>query len=387
MGSPLSSSSQWLARALGVALAAAVAVAGAAMPAKADRTHTVRSGDTLSGLAKRYRTTVAELRRANRLRSDRLRIGKRLTIPSRSSRRRARRGRTHHTVERGDSLSRIARRHDTTVSKLRRANRLRSDRIRVGQRLRLPGRRGMGHERPEGARPSELTESQTEAVARAEALGLGPAPVAQALLKQAPEARWLAAAVEAASAQAVALEEGAEETSGTLTLPVDGGTFMRGWGSGSGGYHLAVDVHGATQTPILAVDDGIVAYAGDAIRGYGNFVLVLHANGLVSAYAHNHQNLVVAGQHVARGERIALLGATGYAQGPHLHFMLVDGGEHCDPLPLFRPAIARRGGVVVETETAHWSDGRPEGLRCLPRSARPHPGYTKRTRRRGRGRR
>lgn len=381
----MTSASRWLARALGIVLAASVAIAGAAMPAKADRTHTVRSGDTLSRLAKRYRTTIRAIRRANGLRSDNLRIGKRLTIPSRGRRGRASR-RTHHKVSSGDSLSRIARRYNTTVAKLRRTNRLRSDRIRVGQRLRLPGRRGMGHERPAGARPSELTEIQTEAIARAEALGLGSAPVAQALLKQAPEPEWVAAAVEAVAAEVVALEEGAEanDSTGTLVIPVEGGAFMRGWGSGSGGYHLAVDVYGPPQTPILAADGGIVAYAGDAIRGYGNFILVLHASGRVTAYAHNHQNLVVAGQQVAQGERIALLGATGYAQGPHLHFMLVDGGEHCDPLPLFRPAMARRGGVAVDTATLSWTGERPEGLRCLPRSARPHPGYSKQRRRRRR---
>ena len=155
--------------------------------------------------------------------------------------------------------------------------------------------------------------------------------------------------------------------------PVPGGQFIRGWGSGAGGYHLAMDIRGRTGQTIRACERGIVAYAGDEVSGYGNFVMVVHPNGWVTAYAHNRTNLVVAGQTVTRGERLAQLGNTGLSHGPHLHFMLIHNGEHCDPAPLFRPHLG-----PSHTPEAQWRRARrPDEVQCLPRSARPHPSHAR----------
>lgn len=110
-----------------VTLVAAVLVPSAA---HAERHHTVRSGQTLAAIARRYRVSVRDLRAANRLRSVRLRPGQSLKIPDR-----------HTTyVRRGETLSHIAHRMHVSVSELRRANRLRRNaRIRPGQRLVMPG--------------------------------------------------------------------------------------------------------------------------------------------------------------------------------------------------------------------------------------------------------
>src|SRR5690606_31569504 len=124
---------------------------------------------------------------------------------------------------------------------------------------------------------------------------------------------------------------------GTFHHPLEGGHFLRGWGSGAGGYHLALDLYTPPGSPIRAVERGIVAYSGTGVRGYGRFVILVHPSGLVTAYAHNRESLVVAGELVARGQVIARLGNTGISRGPHLHFMLIDDGEHCDALPLLRP--------------------------------------------------
>jgi murein DD-endopeptidase MepM/ murein hydrolase activator NlpD len=153
---------------------------------------------------------------------------------------------------------------------------------------------------------------------------------------------------------------------------VDRAQFIRGWGSGAGGYHLAVDLRGPVGAPIRAAERGIVAYSGDGLSGYGNFVMLVHPDGRVTAYAHNRENLVAPGQLVRRGQTIARLGNTGRSQGPHLHFMLVRDGEHCDPLPLFSPAPGRRG-PRPRVRGAVARGGTP--LQCLPRSARPHPGH------------
>lgn len=273
----------------------------------------------------------------------------------------AQRPRTY-VVREGDTLARIARRYRIDVGDLREANGLRSDRIRLGDELLVP-RPG---EEPAATRPgsrasSEPTREQRRATARAERLGLGRARAAQQLLSHPPERRWVAAA------------GSPRRWAGTLALPVRGGAFIRGWGSGMAGYHLAVDIRGATGAPIRAAERGIVAYAGNEITGYGNFVMILHPNGWVTAYAHNRELTVVPGQLVERGEIVARLGNTGQSHGAHLHFMLIRDGEHCDPAPLFRPHIGPRTPQVT------WRRGRPpEGVQCLPRSARPHPVYAAR---------
>jgi murein DD-endopeptidase MepM/ murein hydrolase activator NlpD len=155
---------------------------------------------------------------------------------------------------------------------------------------------------------------------------------------------------------------------GTLALPVPEGRFLRGWGSGARGYHLAIDIGAPAGTPVHAAADGLVAYVGNGVRGYGNTVVLVHRNGWVTWYTHHTQNLVVAGQTVARGEVVGTVGDTGYARGAHLHFMLVADGSHCDALPLLRPEL--EGGQTIQTR---WVGERPASIQCAAREDRPHP--------------
>ncbi|MEM9074841.1 MAG: M23 family metallopeptidase, partial [Myxococcota bacterium] len=332
----------------------------------------------------------------------------------------------YHVVRSGESLTRIARRYRVPIAELRRLNRVRGDRIRIGQRLRIPGRRSE-NPMPRVAERA-MRPDQESAAARAEGLGIGSTRAGQNLLKGAPRAEWVNAAADAPStipayaygvgtpietpeadeeaedetpAAEAAAESAAESANvesepeatppgetreGTLLLPIDTAYYMRGWGSGPGGYHLAVDIGSPPGTPIRASERGIVAYVGTGIRGYGRFVMIVHPSGLVTAYAHNRETLVVAGELVARGQIVSLLGNTGLSRGPHLHFMLLHEGEHCDPLPLLRPAITLRNGRAVETRTTRWGEERPEEVRCLPRNARRHPGVRRRSRSRRRRR-
>ena len=103
--------------------------------ASAEEQHVVRSGQSLSRLARRYRVSVHDLAAANSLRvTSELQEGQVLRIPERG----------FHYVRRGDSLASIARAHSTSVTQLKRLNRLRSDTVQLGQRLTLPG-----HDRPD----------------------------------------------------------------------------------------------------------------------------------------------------------------------------------------------------------------------------------------------
>lgn len=96
--------------------------------------------------------------------------------------------------------------------------------------------------------------------------------------------------------------------------------------------HKGIDFAGPSGTEIVAVAAGIVTSAG-LRAGYGELVEIDHGNGIVTRYAHNSENLVEVGDVVTRGQTIALLGATGRATGPNLHFEVLQNGEAVDPLP------------------------------------------------------
>lgn len=84
---------------------------------------------------------------------------------------------------------------------------------------------------------------------------------------------------------------------------------------------------------IRAADDGEVIYAGDGIRNFGNLVLLSHANGYVTAYAHADEIAVQRGDRVSRGQIIAAAGSSGSVSEPQLHFEVRKGSSPIDPAP------------------------------------------------------
>ncbi len=83
---------------------------------------------------------------------------------------------------------------------------------------------------------------------------------------------------------------------------------------------------------MVAADSGVVVYAGNEIRGFGNLVLIKHDNGWMTAYAHNETLLVKRGQRVRRGQPIAKAGSSGSVSSPQLHFEVRHGSRAVDPL-------------------------------------------------------
>jgi len=103
--------------------------------------------------------------------------------------------------------------------------------------------------------------------------------------------------------------------------------------------HKGIDYSAPTGTPVRNVGDGVVDFAGRQ-NGYGNVVIVRHAGGKETLYAHLSRIDVRKGQRVEQGQRIGAVGATGWATGPHLHFEFRVGGEHRDPRQLARASEA-----------------------------------------------
>ena len=101
-------------------------------------------------------------------------------------------------------------------------------------------------------------------------------------------------------------------------------------GQQNDGINIAV----AENTPVKAAEEGVVSYAGNELKGYGNLVLVRHPNGYVTAYAHAKELLVKRGDQVKRGQVIARSGQSGNVNAPQLHFEIRKGASPVDPMPL-----------------------------------------------------
>lgn len=95
-------------------------------------------------------------------------------------------------------------------------------------------------------------------------------------------------------------------------------------------FHNGIDIAGKTGSPVYAVADGIVSWAGMR-GGYGGLVEIDHGNGYVTRYAHNKSIEVKAGDKLSKGDVIALLGSTGRSTGPHVHYEVLKDGKSVNP--------------------------------------------------------
>eukprot|EP00898_Chlorokybus_atmophyticus_P006613 jgi/Chlat1/6953/Chrsp52S06624 len=99
-----------------------------------------------------------------------------------------------------------------------------------------------------------------------------------------------------------------------------------------GKFHNGVDLAAPTGAPVMAADDGEVTWSGWEVSGFGNLVEITHADGWRTLYGHNSEILVKEGERVKRGDCISLVGETGRATGPHLHWEIRSpGGAAVDP--------------------------------------------------------
>lgn len=172
-----------------------------------------------------------------------------------------------------------------------------------------------------------------EAATLAKRLGLGTDRiVSHLILKPPPEAIRVAAG---------GTPNQKAERAPHLLWPVPKGKFWRGFGRVRRGpkrrkRHRGIDIGAPKGTPVVAAKAGLVAYADNGVRGFGNLLVVVHPDGTVASYAHCSAIYVFPGQHVAQGNRVADVGHTGIARGSHLHFEYRRRGRPRDPLPLFR---------------------------------------------------
>jgi murein DD-endopeptidase MepM/ murein hydrolase activator NlpD len=127
-------------------------------------------------------------------------------------------------------------------------------------------------------------------------------------------------------------EQAASSNSAGFRWPVRG-RIIAGFGpKPTGQQNDGINIAVPEGTPVRAAEDGVVAYSGNELKGYGNLVLVRHATGHVTAYAHNSELLVKRGDSVKRGQVIAKSGQTGNVSSPQLHFEVRKGATPVDPM-------------------------------------------------------
>jgi murein DD-endopeptidase MepM/ murein hydrolase activator NlpD len=124
---------------------------------------------------------------------------------------------------------------------------------------------------------------------------------------------------------------------GAFLWPVRGHVLATYGTKPDGTHNDGINIAAPRGTAVQAVEGGVVAYTGNELRGYGNLVLVKHANGWISAYAHCDAILVKRGEKVERGQVIARVGSTGNVNEPQLHFELRRGQHAVDPREFMPP--------------------------------------------------
>jgi murein DD-endopeptidase MepM/ murein hydrolase activator NlpD len=171
--------------------------------------------------------------------------------------------------------------------------------------------------------PRRVPRPRGAAAALAERLGIGTRRMATKILLEAPDPTL------------VAEVQGHEDD--TLLWPVPEGRLWRGYGYVRRGrarrrLHKGLDIGAPQGSLIRSVNDGLVIYADNEVSGYGNLMMVLHADGSVAFYAHARRLYLFAGQQIRRGQVLGEVGHTGIANGDHLHFELRVRGRPRNPL-------------------------------------------------------
>jgi murein DD-endopeptidase MepM/ murein hydrolase activator NlpD len=124
----------------------------------------------------------------------------------------------------------------------------------------------------------------------------------------------------------------------TFRWPVRGRVITSYGAKTNGKQNDGINVAVPEGTPVKAAEDGVVAYSGNELKGYGNLILVRHANGYVTAYAHASELMVKRGDTIKRGQIIAKSGQSGEVGSPQLHFEIRKGSTPVDPLQFLNGA-------------------------------------------------
>lgn len=311
----------------------------------------VGTSDTLDVLAKRYHVTPQAILAANGYKGPRaLSPGQQLIIPHPATAAAPAMApvagapakpvaaigapSSTHFVNHGDTLASIARKNHISAAELARANGLDpSAKLKLGTKLSVPGAKTAAVAAAVAAAPVAGTlQPVAAAPVPATKMAAVAAPVQSARLAQAT------ANVEEKPAETPAKAAEATGALPTFRWPVRGKVVTSYGAKTNGKSNDGINLAVPEGTPVKAAEDGVVAYSGNELKGYGNLVLVRHSNGYVTAYAHASELLVKRGDTIKRGQVIAKSGQSGEVASPQLHFEIRKGSSPVDPLQFLNGA-------------------------------------------------
>jgi murein DD-endopeptidase MepM/ murein hydrolase activator NlpD len=305
---------------------------------------TVQNGDTIDSLVSRYGVPASAIAEANNIpNGTALRPGQRLVIPkyevtgsttprtvssaqpgaAPSIGAPATTGSTQHVhvVTPGETLMALSRKYHKSLAEIAKANNIEPyTMVKVGDRIVIPGLRS-----PQAAAKPPAAVAQAKPAAAPKVASVAPSSAPSAAMvtpaKHEPEPPKHATKADVTSAMP------------TFRWPVRGRVIAAFGPRPSGAQNDGINVSVPEGTPIKAAEDGVVAYAGNELKTYGNLVLVRHSNGYVTAYAHASEIMVKRDDPVKRGQTIAKAGQTGNVAAPQLHFEIRKGSTPVDPAP------------------------------------------------------
>jgi murein DD-endopeptidase MepM/ murein hydrolase activator NlpD len=231
-----------------------------------------------------------------------------------------------YTVAHGDTLGRVAHRYRVSAREIALANGLAPETpLKVGTRLTIPVKTPTF--RPSRSQPDSPAVVQARPVGDSRPSGPAPPP-AKFASSEPPAAANIHLAAPVATPPVESVPNGAP----AFRWPARGRVINNYGARVNGSTNDGIDLAVPEGTPVRSADDGVVAYAGNELKGYGNLVLVRHANGFVTAYANGSELLVKRNDQVHKGQVILKSGQTGNAAAPQLHFEIRKNSAPVDPM-------------------------------------------------------
>lgn len=323
------------------------------------RRYTVERGDTVYSIARRYGVPIRAVIEVNGLAPPyELEVGQALTLPQPRV----------HIVRDGDTLYGVSQRYEVGLRELARLNGLDPPyTITPGQELALPSSQApAGRVQVAGRGPGGGAESERSASAQPATNGAGRGASSRSGSKSRasqgasaraatgrpppPPGRKPAAVVRQARAsnpepardeRPSAVPQPEARSASRFAWPLRG-EILVAYGAQEGGLHNdGINIAARQGAPVRAAENGVVAYVGNELRGFGNLVLVKHADDWITAYAHLDSIAVERGARVRRGAVIGRAGRSGNVARPQLHFETRRGSKAIDPTTVLATAQAR----------------------------------------------
>ena len=260
----------------------------------------VKKGDTLYSIAKFHEVPIREVIEINNFKPPYvLKAGQVVKLPKAK----------YHIVEKGDTVYNISKRYNVERSTLSRTNNLSAPyTLKIGQKLLIPG--------------SIVTNTAYRPVEQETASGITPAKTTK-IYRTSYQKDYISAKPK-------------KDRKNKFAWPVKGNIISNYGPIAKGRNNDGINIKAPRGTPVKAADDGIVAYAGNELKGFGNLILIKHYDGWVTAYAHTESMNVKKGQKVLKGTTIAKVGTSGGVSTPQLHFETRAGKKAYNPKAYLR---------------------------------------------------